>query len=251
VLKAYGQKTPLVERFLNKEPAQTDHRWAEHNEWDIGRSFSSPSIWLFSPQRSGSPISRYRQLYTHGLCFQGLRLTAGTVERQTSWDMTRYASGEHPGPWHGMNRLNARLGPPPAALEGVQVQLEPLLTVTQRRNEIRITGSASSGLSSEDIDIAIVSLDSQDSQTATLPLVATEDDSIAERTAKLVEKHLNAVAGEKRGRHPPSDRPFRPFFLSLGGMMEKDAKDALKLWKSIMTGGVYSLLVARARCFEP
>jgi hypothetical protein len=37
-LKAYGQKTPLVERFLNKEPAQTDHRWAEHNEWDIGEA---------------------------------------------------------------------------------------------------------------------------------------------------------------------------------------------------------------------
>jgi hypothetical protein len=42
--------------------------------------------------------------------------------------------------------------------------------------------------------------------------------------------------------------------------METDARDALKLWKSIMTGGVYSLLVrrlslgllrARARCFEP
>jgi hypothetical protein len=42
--------------------------------------------------------------------------------------------------------------------------------------------------------------------------------------------------------------------------METDARDALKPWKSIMTGGVYSLLVrrlslgllrARARCFEP
>jgi hypothetical protein len=28
-------------------------------------------------------------------------------------------------------------------------------------------------------------------------------------------------------------------------MMETDAKDALKLWKSIMTSGVYSLLVKR------
>jgi hypothetical protein len=28
-------------------------------------------------------------------------------------------------------------------------------------------------------------------------------------------------------------------------MMEMDARDALKLWKSIMTGGVYSLLVRR------
>jgi hypothetical protein len=53
---------------------------------------------------------------------------------------------------------------------------------------------------------------------------------------------------------------FQPFGLLLGGMMETDARDALKLWKSIMTGGVYSLLLrrlslgllrARARCFEP
>jgi hypothetical protein len=42
--------------------------------------------------------------------------------------------------------------------------------------------------------------------------------------------------------------------------MKTEAKHALKIWKSIMTGGVYSLLVrrlslgllrARARCFEP
>jgi hypothetical protein len=93
-----------------------------------------------------------------------------------------------------------------------------------------------------------------------LTLVSTEDDSAAQRTAKLVEKHLIAVAREKRRRHPPSDRPFRPLVLSLGGMMETEARDALKLWKSIITGGVYSLLVrwlslgllrARARCFEP
>ena len=133
-----------------------------------------------------------------------------------------------------------------ATLEGVQGHLEPLTTGTQRRNDIR--------------PITIVSLASQDFQTATLPLATTEDDSPAERTTKLVQKHLNAVAREKRRRHPPSDRPFRPFVLSLGGVMETDARDALKLWKSIMTGGVYSLLVrrlslgllrARAGCFEP
>jgi hypothetical protein len=87
------------------------------------------------------------------------------------------------------------------------------------------------------IDIAIISLASQDSQAATLPLATTEDASAAERTAKLVEKHLNAVAREKRRRHPPSDQPFRPFLLSLGGMMETDARDPLKLWKSIISGG--------------
>jgi hypothetical protein len=91
-------------------------------------------------------------------------------------------------------------------------------------------------------------------------LATTEDDSPAQKTAKLVERHLTAVAREKGRRHPPLDRPFRAFVLSLSGMMETDARDALKLWKSIMTGGVYSLLVrqlflgllrARARCFKP
>ncbi|RSH89843.1 hypothetical protein EHS25_001829 [Saitozyma podzolica] len=61
-------------------------------------------------------------------------------------------------------------------------------------------------------------------------------------TGKLVEKHLNAFARENGRRHPPSDRPFKPLVLSLGGMMETDARDAFKLWKSIMTGGVYPLL---------
>jgi hypothetical protein len=61
-----------------------------------------------------------------------------------------------------------------ATVEGVQVHLEPLITGTQRRNDIRITGSAASGFSSEHIDIGIVSLASQESQTATLPLAASE-----------------------------------------------------------------------------
>jgi hypothetical protein len=48
--------------------------------------------------------------------------------------------------------------------------------------------------------------------------------------------------------------------LSFAGMRETEARDALKLWKSFMTGGVYSLLFrrlsvgllrVRARCFEP
>jgi hypothetical protein len=68
-----------------------------------------------------------------------------------------------------------------ATLEGVHVRLEPLVFGTQLRDDIRITGSASSGLGSEDIDITTVSLASQDFQTATLPLVTTEDDSAAQR----------------------------------------------------------------------
>jgi hypothetical protein len=53
---------------------------------------------------------------------------------------------------------------------------------------------------------------------------------------------------------------MQPLTLSLGGMMETDVRDALKLWKPVMMGGLYSLvfrklslrlLRARARCFEP
>jgi hypothetical protein len=102
------------------------------------------------------------------------------------------------------------------------------VTGNHRRDNIRIIGWAASVASSEDVDITIVSLASQESQTAVIPLVTTEDDSAAQRTAKLVEKHLNAVAREKRRRDPPSDRPFRPLVLSLGHMMETQARDALK-----------------------
>jgi hypothetical protein len=104
-----------------------------------------------------------------------------------------------------------------ATLDGVQVHLEPFVPGTQRRNDIRITGSASRGLSSEDIYITIVSFASQAYQTATLPPGATENDCAAKRTATLVEKHLNAVARgmatQKRRRHPSPDRPSRPLVL--------------------------------------
>ncbi|GFZ46026.1 hypothetical protein JCM24511_03760 [Saitozyma sp. JCM 24511] len=143
---------------------------------------------------SGSAISRYRRLYMHGLFYQGLQLTAGTVGCKTSWDTTRYASGEPLGPWRGQaKRTN---GTALATVEGVQVHLEHSITSTQRRNDIRITGSAVSGPSREDIDITIVSLASQDSQITTLPLATTEDDSAAERTAKLVAKPERRGKGE-------------------------------------------------------
>jgi hypothetical protein len=52
-------------------------------------------------------------------------------------------------------------------VEGVQVHLEPFVAGTQRGSGLKITGSAPSGLSSEDIDITIISLASQASQAAT------------------------------------------------------------------------------------
>jgi hypothetical protein len=67
-------------------------------------------------------------------------------------------------PWTAGRHEQAKraIGTALATVEGVQVHLEPLVTGTRRRNDIRITGSASSGLSSEDIDITIVPLASQE-----------------------------------------------------------------------------------------
>ena len=49
VIKAYGQKLALLDRFINTEPAQVDHHLAQYNQWDIGQSFKSHFIWLWSP----------------------------------------------------------------------------------------------------------------------------------------------------------------------------------------------------------
>jgi hypothetical protein len=55
-----------------------------------------------------------------------------------------------------------------ATLEGVQVHLETSVTDTGHGDDIRIIGSAASGLPSEDINITIVSLAPPDSQTGAL-----------------------------------------------------------------------------------
>jgi hypothetical protein len=68
---------------------------------------------------------------------------------------------------------------------------------------------------------------------------------MADRTAKLIHKYLGSIAGERRFRHPPGDGPFRSLVLSLGGMMEREAREALKVWKSVLPGEVFSLLVRR------
>jgi predicted nucleotidyltransferase len=52
-------------------------------------------------------------------------------------------------------------------VESVQIHMDPFNTGTSPRDDdIMIIGSASSGLSNEDIDIIVVSLASQTSQTA-------------------------------------------------------------------------------------
>jgi hypothetical protein len=134
-------------------------------------------------------------------------------------------------PWTVARHEQAKyaIGAALSTVEGVQVRVEPLITGTNRSDDIRITGSHSSGLASEDFDITIVSLASQVSRGSMLPITTSGDDSVADRTAKLIHKYLGSLAEEKRCRHPIGDRPFRPLVLSLGGIMEREARDALKV----------------------
>jgi hypothetical protein len=106
---------------------------------------------------------------------------------------------------------------------------------TSLANSVRRVRTAGSPAPSQAIDDTLIAL----------PIKLGGLGILSCKITKLVQKHLNAVAREKRRRALPSDRPFTPFVLSFGGTMETDARDALKLWKSIMTEGVYSLLIRR------
>ncbi len=55
-----------------------------------------------------------------------------------------------------------------STLEGVQVRLEPLVLGTARRNDIRITGSRPASLSTQEFDLTIVSMASQQARAAVI-----------------------------------------------------------------------------------
>lgn len=86
-IKEYGQKMPLVDQFLSGEPAQEDHRWAEHNEWDISTSFKSPLIWLFASAMGRTHrVEHYPIMVPGSKDFGNLRIThqvASTRSRST------------------------------------------------------------------------------------------------------------------------------------------------------------------------
>ncbi|GFZ43061.1 hypothetical protein JCM24511_00779 [Saitozyma sp. JCM 24511] len=117
-LKAYGQKTPLVGRFLNKEPAQTNHRWVEHNEWDIGRSFSSPFIWLFA-----SAEGRRHGLKHYPMLVPGSG-NYGTVNIKATHRSRHFSVKVYPRIVPVIKSFNSRLqGSVPKSLQGVRNQV--------------------------------------------------------------------------------------------------------------------------------
>jgi len=118
-LKAYGQKMPLVDQFLHGEPAEVAHRWAEYNEWDIGTSFDSSSIWLF-----GSASGRKRQgLNRYPMMVPGSE-DFGTVNVELQHQARHFSVKLYPRIVHVIKSFNSHLqGGIPKSLAGVKNQV--------------------------------------------------------------------------------------------------------------------------------
>ena len=121
-LKAYGQKMPLVHKFLNTEPAEIGHRWAEHNEWDIGTSFTSPYIWLFASSTGRRHGVRHFPVMVPG------SQDYGTVNLDVTHHSRHYTVKVYPRLVHLIKSFNSRLQASiPKTLNGVRIQVAAAL----------------------------------------------------------------------------------------------------------------------------
>lgn len=117
-LKAYGQKMPMIDRFLTTEPAEVDHRWASHNEWDIGTTFLSRHIWLFS-----SATGRRHGIRHFSMLVPGSN-DFGTVNIKAVHEHRNFTIKVYPKMVHVIKSFNSRLqGGIPKTVSGVRNQV--------------------------------------------------------------------------------------------------------------------------------
>ncbi|GFZ50325.1 hypothetical protein JCM24511_08082 [Saitozyma sp. JCM 24511] len=144
-LKAYGQKMPMTDGFLHYEPAQTDHRWAEHNEWDIGTSFASPYIWLFASATGRRHGIKHFPMLVPGSC------DYGTVNLRQSHRGRHFSIKMYPRLVHVIKSFNSHLqGGIPRILRGVRNQVEASL-----RKIHSLTGRDGMGLGGFRIEVTV------------------------------------------------------------------------------------------------
>ena len=102
-LKAYGQKLPLIDQFYKAEPAQPDHKMADLNEWDIGVTYASNNIWLFSPKHGrGEGLTAYPMLIPASLDY-------GSVLLELRHQRRKYKVKVYPRMVHVIKSFNSRL----------------------------------------------------------------------------------------------------------------------------------------------
>jgi hypothetical protein len=130
-LKEYGQKMPIERQFMKSEPAEVDHQWAEHNEWDIGTTFTSPHIWLF-----GSETGR-----RHGVTRYPMAVPCSFDYGTVSLDVTHHRNGRkfsvkiYPRIVHVIKLFNSSLQSNiPRTLSGVRNQVAATSRMLQNLN---------------------------------------------------------------------------------------------------------------------
>ncbi|RSH83632.1 hypothetical protein EHS25_005536 [Saitozyma podzolica] len=144
-LKAYGQKMPMTDGFLHNEPAQTDHRWAEHNEWDIGTSFASPYIWLFASATGRRHGIKHFPMLVPGSC------DYGTVNLRQSHRGRHFSIKIYPRLVHVIKSFNSHLqGGIPRTLRGARNQVEAALRMIHS-----LTGRDGMGLGGFRIEVTV------------------------------------------------------------------------------------------------
>ena len=122
-IKAYGQKLPIGTGPLDEEPAQADHPKAEHNQWDIGVNFKSPSIWLWGNAATNKSLTTYPMLTPASL-------DLGSVMGEITYNRTCYGFKVYPRLVHAIKAFKSRLqGDIPKTLRGVKTKVNAALEV--------------------------------------------------------------------------------------------------------------------------
>lgn len=98
-------------------------------------------------------------------------------------------------------------------MDGVRIELEPIIGETRRRNDIRVIGSRQSGIGSHEYDVTVISLLNRPDR---LSFLLPQKTCTLDRSTALINRHLQAVANDKRNHLPaPSDIPFTPLVFTL------------------------------------
>jgi hypothetical protein len=147
-LKAFGQISPLTERFAPTEPAEVTHRWAAHNEWDIGKNFESTYFWLFD-----SATGRKKGIRRFPIVIPGSR-DFGTVNVTLTHQTQQYRIKVYPKMVLVIKSFNSGFqGSIPKTLHGVHTRIRAAMTMNHR-----LTGKDDAALGGFRIEVTVTAI---------------------------------------------------------------------------------------------
>jgi hypothetical protein len=175
--------------------------------------------------------------------------SAGHAEvctRRKLWNIARH------------EQVKRAIGAALSKVEGAKVIVEPNIGKTNRRKDIRFTGTGARGVAKHEHDVTVVSLSTRDSMAAHFPPNLSPTNP-AERCHGLIAQFLTKVASNKIRRLPANNIPFTLLVFTISGLMDEGTVNSLKLWKGMIPASAFTtlcqqlsliLLRARAKSFE-